>query len=71
LTNISELTLDRDCCDLRNEKCNEVNGFGFGLSTTDPIYVKIELSEVRNASVFFPIKIIILLVIILVKIKSM
>ena len=39
------MSLDKKCCDLRNEKCDEINGFGFQFSTKDTIFVKIELQE--------------------------
>lgn len=48
LTNISELNLDRECCDLRNEKCSEITGHGFPFSTLDKIYARIELLEVTS-----------------------
>jgi len=43
--NIAGLGLQAKCCDLRNEKCNQVNAIGYPFSTTDKIYVKVEYIE--------------------------
>lgn len=48
LTEIAPLTLDRTCCDLRNEDCSVVTGVGCSYETDDIIYVKIELIEVKK-----------------------
>ena len=42
-----EVDLDRECCDLRNENCTEINAFGNGISENQKIYVKIEIIEVN------------------------
>lgn len=47
LTDIADLTLEKSCCDLRNESCQIINGFGYQFSTSDPIYAKIDLIEVN------------------------
>jgi hypothetical protein len=46
LTEIAELNLEFNCCDLRNEKCDIINGFGNPFSIRELIYVKVDLIEV-------------------------
>jgi len=46
LSSTAALTLNRKCCDLRNENCEEIHGFGFPFSTRDKIYAQIQLVEV-------------------------
>lgn len=46
LSSINEFSLNRNCCDLRNENCEEIHGFGFPFSTRDTIYAQIQLVEV-------------------------
>jgi hypothetical protein len=48
LSEIVDFKLDKECCDLRKEKCDEVNAFGFPFSVQDKIYAKIELLEVNT-----------------------
>jgi hypothetical protein len=46
LRSIPEFTLSRSCCDLRNENCEEIHGFGFPFSMRETIYAQIHLVEV-------------------------
>ncbi len=48
LTNTPDIHLDRKCCDLRTENCDLIEGFGSPLSTTDKIFIKAELIEVKS-----------------------
>ncbi|RNA04051.1 von Willebrand factor D and EGF domain-containing, partial [Brachionus plicatilis] len=45
LTNIAELKISPQFCDLRTENCSLINGFGYPFSTRDPIFVKLEYIE--------------------------
>lgn len=48
LSEIAELTLDKSCCDLRNEKCDTITGTGCTYDNDDIIYVKIEFIQVTT-----------------------
>ena len=40
------ISLDKRCCDLRNEDCDVINGFGFPFSKRDQLYAKVDFIEV-------------------------
>lgn len=52
LTSISEFTVNPRFCDLRTENCTLINGFGYPFSTRDPIYVKVEYTEVIGNKIY-------------------
>lgn len=52
LTNTPQIQLDHKCCDLRTKNCDVIEGFGYPLSVTDTIYVKVEFIEVNEFKSF-------------------
>lgn len=49
LSDIPNFTIDKQCCDLRHEKCDKINLYGYPFSKVNKVYTKFQLIETRNS----------------------